>query len=121
MTAAVIDPVKLAQLAEVAVNVGLNLQPGQDLILTAPMAALPLVRLVAAAAYRAGAGVVTPIFSDDDITLARYANAEIHNIASIVGGVSSQEAVKIITGQYVPFNNTYIYNGIASTGGVYQL
>ena len=66
---------KLAQLAEVAVNVGLNLQPGQDLILTAPMAALPLVRLVAAAAYRAGAGVVTPIFSDDDITLARYANA----------------------------------------------
>jgi len=53
--------------------------------------------------------------------LARYANAEIHNIASIVGGVSSQEAVKIITGQYVPFNNTYIYNGIASTGGVYQL
>jgi aminopeptidase len=75
MTAAVIDPVKLAQLAEVAVNVGLNLQPGQDLILTAPMAALPLVRLVAAAAYRAGAGVVTPIFSDDEITLARYANA----------------------------------------------
>jgi NEDD8-activating enzyme E1 regulatory subunit len=52
--------------------------------------------------------------------LARYANAEIHTIASVVGGVASQEAVKIITGQYVPFNNTYIYNGIASTGGVYQ-
>lgn len=69
-----IDPVKLAKLAEVAVNVGVALQPGQDLILTAPMAALPLVRQIAAAAYRAGAGVVTPIFADEDIALARYAH-----------------------------------------------
>lgn len=52
--------------------------------------------------------------------LTRYANAEIHTIASVVGGVASQEAVKLITGQYVPFNNTYIYNGIASVAGVYQ-
>ena len=52
--------------------------------------------------------------------MARYANAEIHNVASVLGGVGSQEAVKIITGQYVPLNNTYIYNGIVSTGGVYK-
>lgn len=67
-----IDQAKLAKLAEVAVRVGLNLQQGQDLILTAHMAALPLVRLVAAAAYRAGAGVVTPIFADEAITLAKF-------------------------------------------------
>ena len=67
-----IDQTKLAKLAEVAVRVGLNLQAGQDLILTAPMTALPLVRLVAAAAYRAGAGVVTPIFADEAITLAKF-------------------------------------------------
>jgi len=53
--------------------------------------------------------------------MAREANAELHNIASVLGGVASQEAVKIITGQYVPLNNTYIYNGIASTGGVYNV
>ena len=52
--------------------------------------------------------------------LVRYGNAEVHNIASIVGGVGSQEAVKLITGQYVPINHTYVYNGIASIGGVYQ-
>ncbi|MDP1576876.1 MAG: aminopeptidase, partial [Cypionkella sp.] len=67
-----IDPVKLAKLAEVAVHVGVALQPGQDLILTAPMTALPLVRLIVAAAYRAGAGVVTPLFADEAIALARY-------------------------------------------------
>jgi aminopeptidase len=43
-----IDSVKLDKLAQVAVRVGLRLQAGQDLILSAPVAALPLVRRVAA-------------------------------------------------------------------------
>lgn len=71
-----IDPVKLDRLAEVAVRVGLNLQPGQDLILTAPATALPLVRRVAEHAYRAGAGLVTPILSDDGVTLARFRHGQ---------------------------------------------
>lgn len=71
-----IDAQSLDRLAEVAVRVGLNLQPGQDLVLTAPVAALPLVRRVAAAAYKAGAGLVTPILGDEEITLARYRHAK---------------------------------------------
>src|SRR5215207_5661102 len=67
-----IDPVKLDRLAEVAVKVGLQLQPGQDLLLTAPSVALPLVRKIAEHAYKAGAGLVTPILSDEEVTLARY-------------------------------------------------
>ncbi|MCC0080842.1 MAG: aminopeptidase [Rhodobacter sp.] len=70
-----IDPVKLDRLAEVAVRVGLNLQPGQDLVLTASVGALPLVRRIAEQAYKAGAGLVTPILSDDAVTLARYRHA----------------------------------------------
>ncbi len=75
MAVSPIDPVKLDKLAEVAIKVGLQLQPGQDLVLTAPIAALPLVRRIAHHAYKAGAGVVQPIFSDEEITLARYRNA----------------------------------------------
>jgi aminopeptidase len=67
-----IDPVKLDRLAEVAIKIGLRLQAGQDLLLTAPSAALPLVRRIAEHAYRSGAGLVTPIFSDEEITLSRY-------------------------------------------------
>jgi aminopeptidase len=67
-----IDPVKLDRLAEVAVKVGLQLRPGQDLLLTAPSVALPLVRKIAEHAYKAGAGLVTPFLSDEDITLSRY-------------------------------------------------
>ena len=70
-----IDAVKLDRLAEVAVKVVLDLQPGQDLVLTAPVAALPLVRRIAVHAYKAGAGLVTPFFSDEELTLARFHNA----------------------------------------------
>src|SRR5712675_2856889 len=67
-----IDPVKLDRLAEVAIRIGLQLKPGQDLLVTAPAMALPLVRKIAEHAYQAGAGLVTPILSDEAITLSRY-------------------------------------------------
>ncbi len=61
-------------LAELAVRTGLNLQPGQDLVMTAPVSALPLVRAISRAAYLAGAGLVTPLLSDREVTLARFAH-----------------------------------------------
>ncbi len=67
-----IDPVKLDRLAEAAVKVGLRLQPGQPLLVTAPVEALPLVRRIAHHAYEAGASLVTPLLSDPEVTLARY-------------------------------------------------
>src|SRR5271165_4233946 len=67
-----IDPAKLQRLAETAIRVGLRLQPGQDLFLTAPVAALPLARRIADEAYKAGAGLVTPIFSDEEMALSRF-------------------------------------------------
>jgi aminopeptidase len=63
---------KLDRLAEVAVRIGLNLREGQGLVITAPTEAIPLVRLITAQAYKAGARYVTPLFTDDDIVLSRY-------------------------------------------------
>ncbi|WP_273691043.1 aminopeptidase [Ketogulonicigenium vulgare] len=71
---AMIDPAMVDRLAEVAVKVGLRLKAGQDLVLTAPTTALPLVRRIVAHAYAAGANVITPILSDEAITLARFEN-----------------------------------------------
>ena len=70
-----IDPVKLEKLAEVAVKIGLRLEKGQDLVMTAPVAALPLVRLITKHAYMAGAGLVSTFYSDEETTLARYRHA----------------------------------------------
>ncbi len=67
-----VSPTNLNKLAQLAVKVGLNLKEGQDLIMTAPIEALPLVRLVTNEAYKAGAGLVTTLFSDPQTNLARY-------------------------------------------------
>lgn len=52
-------------LAEVAVRVGVNLQPGQTLILQAPAAHAAAARAVAKAAYAAGAKRVLTLFGDE--------------------------------------------------------
>jgi aminopeptidase len=63
---------KLDRLAEVAVRVGLGLQAGQELVMTASLDALPLARRITEQAYRVGASLVTTLFSDDEATLMRY-------------------------------------------------
>ncbi len=66
-------------LAGIAVQVGLGLGqqaaqdgPAQELLITAPIDALPLVRRVTEHAYRAGAALVTTMFVDEQAQLARY-------------------------------------------------
>jgi aminopeptidase len=66
---------KLDRLAEVAVRVGLGLREGQELVLTAPTDALPLVRRITDHAYRAGALLVTTFYADDPCILSRFAHA----------------------------------------------
>lgn len=63
---------KLDRFAEVAIRVGLNLREGQELVLTAPTDALPLVRRVVEQAYKSGAKFVTTLIGDDELALARY-------------------------------------------------
>ena len=66
---------KLDRLAEVAVRVGAGLQPDQELVITAPLDAVPLVRRITEQAYKAGAKLVTTFYADDAATLARYQHA----------------------------------------------
>ena len=63
---------KLDRLAEVAVKIGLGLRAGQEVVMSAPIEALPLVRRITEHAYKAGALLVTTLYSDDPSILARY-------------------------------------------------
>ena len=74
-TSTVLNPAheeKLQRLAEVAVRVGLGLVAGQELLMTASLDALPLARRITEQAYRAGASLVTTLYTDDEATLLRY-------------------------------------------------
>ena len=63
---------RLDRLAQVAVNAGLGIAHGQELLITAPLDAVPLVRRVTEHAYRAGASLVTTFYVDEAATLARF-------------------------------------------------
>ncbi|MDO8793484.1 MAG: aminopeptidase [Vicinamibacterales bacterium] len=72
---------QLEAYGELAVKVALNLQPGQRLIILGPFAtgvsfeAAPLVRHIAASAYRAGAPLVEVLWGDESLLLTRFAHA----------------------------------------------
>ncbi|KAK6819752.1 hypothetical protein PG987_016235 [Apiospora arundinis] len=53
--------------------------------------------------------------------VARAAGGELHNISALTGGMVAQEAIKIITKQYIPIDNTCIFDGIASRCQVLRL
>jgi aminopeptidase len=75
-TAATDHEQKLDRLAEVAIHVGLGLKAGQELVMTASLDTLPLVRRITEQAYKAGAKLVTTLLSDEDCTLLRYQYGE---------------------------------------------
>jgi aminopeptidase len=66
---------KLDQLARVAIQVGLGLKSGQELLMTASLDAVPLARRITEQAYRAGASLVTTLYTDDETTLMRFRHA----------------------------------------------
>ena len=66
---------KLKKYAEVTVQLGLNLQPGQPLIINAPLEATALVRLIVEAAYKRKCRLVDVFWRDEQLALIRFKNA----------------------------------------------
>jgi aminopeptidase len=62
----------LDRLAEIAVNVGLGLAAGQDLVITATIDMIPLTRRITEHAYKAGGSLVTVLFTDEGSTPLRF-------------------------------------------------
>ncbi|CAI2167652.1 14243_t:CDS:10 [Funneliformis geosporum] len=53
--------------------------------------------------------------------ICRAGGSELANIASLLGGMVSQEVIKLITRQYIPINNTIVFDGVKSTSSSYIL
>ncbi|HET8985238.1 MAG TPA: aminopeptidase, partial [Trueperaceae bacterium] len=66
---------RLDKYADLLVRVGVNVQPGQKLIVRTSTAAVALTRKVVELAYRAGSPYVEVMWSDDGVTRARFAHA----------------------------------------------
>ncbi|EKD21694.1 ThiF family protein [Drepanopeziza brunnea f. sp. 'multigermtubi' MB_m1] len=53
--------------------------------------------------------------------VARAKGGELHNISALTGGMVAQEVIKIITKQYIPIDNTCIFDGITSRTQVLRI
>lgn len=63
-----------------------------------------------------------PAAISDDLVgeVCRFGAGELHCIAAVMGGMASQEAIKLITRQFVPISGTVIYNAMNSTTSVFS-
>jgi aminopeptidase len=62
----------LDRYAELTVKAGLNVRAGQQVLITAPLEAVDLVRRITFHAYKAGAALVTTLYNDEHTTLMRF-------------------------------------------------
>lgn len=53
--------------------------------------------------------------------VGRAQGGELHNISALTGGMVSQEVIKIITKQYVPIDNTCVFDGITSRTQIFRI
>ncbi|WNQ14349.1 aminopeptidase [Paenibacillus aurantius] len=72
---------RLNQYAELALRVGVNLQPGQYLVINAPVESADFVRAAARQAYEAGAREVHVEWIDDELTRIKYEGAPQETLA----------------------------------------
>ncbi|KAK9757273.1 hypothetical protein RND81_01G153100 [Saponaria officinalis] len=53
------------------------------------------------------------ILTEDLINeICRFGASELHAVAAFIGGIASQEVIKLITKQFIPMSGTFIFNGI---------
>lgn len=57
-------------------------------------------------------GVHAPVTDELAHEICRYGGSEIHSVSSFMGGCVAHEAIKLITKQYKPMTNTFIYDAV---------
>ncbi|KAK4134204.1 hypothetical protein BT67DRAFT_311239 [Trichocladium antarcticum] len=53
--------------------------------------------------------------------VARAGAGELHNVAALTGGMVAQEMIKIVTKQYIPVDNTCVFDGVEGRCQVLRL
>ena len=105
--------------------------PGEGLGISKP---IRLLRMPNDRLYNADMGVADKILDEDvskgplaqralDVAkeLVRAQGQELHNISALTGGLVGQEVIKVITKQYVPVDNTCIFDGVKSRSETFRI
>ncbi|MDO4765637.1 MAG: aminopeptidase [Eubacteriales bacterium] len=93
---------KLKKYAKLAVEIGVNLQKGQPVVISAPVETREFVRFLAESAYEAGASEVTVRWGDSGIARLKMENESIETLSTV------PEWLKLYEDTYVDKNACYI-------------
>ncbi|MBA2941451.1 aminopeptidase [Paenibacillus sp. CGMCC 1.16610] len=106
---------QLVKYASLAIQLGVNVQPGQTLVIFAPLVSVDFVRLLVKRAYEIGAKLVYVEWADSEITRMKYELAPFEALleypmwqAKGYEELASQNAAFL----YVSANNPDLMNGI---------
>lgn len=61
------------------------------------------------------------LVEDSCAEVTRAGHADLPSTSALLGGVAAQESIKLVTRQYVPLDNTSVYDGIKQAIGVFRL
>ena len=78
---------RIERYARLAVEEGINLQRGQELVISSPVECAPFTRLLAEAAFRRGAGDVTVHWTDETVSRLRYDHLPVEAFQSVPGWI----------------------------------
>ncbi|CAD6187851.1 unnamed protein product [Caenorhabditis auriculariae] len=53
--------------------------------------------------------------------MCRFGASELHVVASFVGGITAQEVIKLATNQYLPIDNTLLFDGLTQNATTFRL
>ncbi len=68
----------------------------------------------------AEAGAPSGAVADDLVgELVRCGACELHVVAAVIGAAAAQEAIKLLTRQFVPLPGALVYNAMAATTSVF--
>ena len=48
------------------------------------------------------------------LQICRYGGAELHSVASFLGGAAAHECIKLLTSQFIPIDNLVVYNAVTA-------
>jgi aminopeptidase len=84
--------------ARLAIGIGVNIQPDQELIIAAPLEAAQFVRRLASAAYARGASLVTALYDDPELLLTRLLEAQADELDTAEVWLANSVAQKLREG-----------------------
>ncbi|KAK6030007.1 putative ATP:cob(I)alamin adenosyltransferase [Ostertagia ostertagi] len=80
-----------------------------------------VVSVISASRVENPESIISQVPQNAIAEICRYGAGELHVIASLIGGIAAQEVIKLATNQYVPLDNTFIYDGHTQRSAVFRM